>query len=544
MYKATCAAVLVLALSAAHWLPASAQYPPPNGSCPLYSTAATAIAGDRLTLSTTLLDVAGLPVPFVNVLFRVDSQPGTDAGVGSLDQDFVFIKTDAQGRASTGAYVGTTPGTVIFGLDCGATGASRASISVSANPAVTPSPTAVPTSTPTATPSTPTQTPVTAPNDNFANAFSFSSFPFSDRVDDRAATSETGEPTCVGHSVWYRFTPSANAVVRIDTGGSDFDTALGVFTGSAITGLTGLGCDNNGLDARLSKLTLQVTGGTTYYIQAGGFGASTGSTLKVNLGSATLPPDAFVVALECGNGLGVSCAVPLPASGAVDVAVKIVNQSGSPHQIAAFNFDIYDADPTRLAVSGTPPNRDTTALPSTAWSCGSPPAVSDTGLFDKPDSFLGCFVQSGTGDLLPSGSATTIGVVHYSKAATSPGTVHLTLFSVSAADENAASIASCDVLNFNASPPLAPDVIGPCVDVDIVFVAAPAVPLGQASTAAASYCPDLNADHKINSTDQLILAQHFSNVGGPKYVLDFDVNKDGNINSTDMLIQAKVYGPC
>ena len=54
----------------------------------------------------------------------------------------------------------------------------------------------------------------------------------------------------------------------------------------------------------------------------------------------------------------------------------------------------------------------------------------------------------------------------------------------------------------------------------------------------------VNDDTKVNSTDQLIVAQSFGPRGGPKYVPDFDVNKDGNINSTDQLIQAKVYGPC
>jgi hypothetical protein len=54
----------------------------------------------------------------------------------------------------------------------------------------------------------------------------------------------------------------------------------------------------------------------------------------------------------------------------------------------------------------------------------------------------------------------------------------------------------------------------------------------------------LNNDLTVNSTDQLMVAQTFSNAGSTKYVVDFDVNKDGRINSTDMLVQAKVYGPC
>ena len=54
----------------------------------------------------------------------------------------------------------------------------------------------------------------------------------------------------------------------------------------------------------------------------------------------------------------------------------------------------------------------------------------------------------------------------------------------------------------------------------------------------------LNNDTKVNSTDQLMVAQSFGPKSGPKYVADFDVNKDANINSTDLLIQAKLFGLC
>lgn len=54
----------------------------------------------------------------------------------------------------------------------------------------------------------------------------------------------------------------------------------------------------------------------------------------------------------------------------------------------------------------------------------------------------------------------------------------------------------------------------------------------------------VNADTKVNSTDQLIVAKAFGPKTGPNYAPDFDINKDAIINSTDELIQAKVYGPC
>ena len=465
------------------------------------------------------------------------------------------------------------------------------------------------------------------------------------------------------------------------------------------------------------------------------------------------PTPPFVVALDCGNGPGVNCTVNV-GSGALDVAVKLLNQSGASKELAAFNFDVYDPDTTRLAVSATIPARDTAGLAATGWGCSSPPAQPDTGLFTDPgaaDSFLGCFIQSGTGDISTNGTTKGIGVVHYTKVATTAGTVSLLLFNVSFADVNSVNLMSCDITNTDVSPPAAPTVSGPCLNLSIVFVVpptstpcagtcptltptstqtptstptptntptatatpcsdtdcdgvpdltdnCPSVPnpdqknsrpnvldlsiygklfndttvlnstrlgdacnddidgdgipdvlessigpggffhsscpaasananstkldtdgdgftdgaeclLGTDPASAASHpltnyglfdtdhdglpdalevtlgtnpsnpdtdgdklldgveflrygsdplnphsdgdiCTDgkeaasVNDDTKVNSTDQLIVAQSFSNAGAPKYVLDFDVNRDGHINSTDLLIQAKVYGPC
>lgn len=54
----------------------------------------------------------------------------------------------------------------------------------------------------------------------------------------------------------------------------------------------------------------------------------------------------------------------------------------------------------------------------------------------------------------------------------------------------------------------------------------------------------VNDDKKVNSTDQLVIAQSFGVIGSAKYNLDFDVNRDDKINSTDQLIVAKNYGVC
>ncbi len=51
-----------------------------------------------------------------------------------------------------------------------------------------------------------------------------------------------------------------------------------------------------------------------------------------------------------------------------------------------------------------------------------------------------------------------------------------------------------------------------------------------------------NADTNVNSTDMLMLAQHFGNVA-PGWG-DLDLNGDGKINSTDQLFVSKRFGQC
>ena len=87
----------------------------------------------------------------------------------------------------------------------------------------------------------------------------------------------------IASTVWYAFTPPTPGEIVIDTQGSDFNTALAVYTGDDIYGLTNLACNDGVEDAAV--VTLQVTGGQTYYIQAGGVNGATGS-LALNVSEA------------------------------------------------------------------------------------------------------------------------------------------------------------------------------------------------------------------------------------------------------------------
>ena len=100
------------------------------------------------------------------------------------------------------------------------------------------------------------------------------------------ATLETGEPrpcASIGGTVWFTWTPSASGTATIDTMGSGYDTALAVYTGSSLTALTSVGCNDDISSTDLdSRVSFSATSGVTYRIQAGGYNGATGSlTLKV-----------------------------------------------------------------------------------------------------------------------------------------------------------------------------------------------------------------------------------------------------------------------
>ena len=106
------------------------------------------------------------------------------------------------------------------------------------------------------------------------------------------ATTESGEPSpCAGiaNTVWFTWTPSVSGTATFDTVGSAYDTALAVYTGTSLTGLTNLGCnDDISSTDQDSRLSLSVTAGTNYRIQVGGYQGATGSlTFRVTAPTST-----------------------------------------------------------------------------------------------------------------------------------------------------------------------------------------------------------------------------------------------------------------
>jgi len=132
-------------------------------------------------------------------------------------------------------------------------------------------------------------------NDNFAAAAALG-VPGSASAQTQSATTEVGEPrpcASIGQTVWYRVVPGSSGTLTASTAGSGFDTALALYSGSSLTALTVLGCnDDVDLGGDLtSRVSANVTAGRTYYLQAGGYNGDNGSlALNVSMGGTTPPP--------------------------------------------------------------------------------------------------------------------------------------------------------------------------------------------------------------------------------------------------------------
>lgn len=123
------------------------------------------------------------------------------------------------------------------------------------------------------------------PNDNRANAIVLTGASGRLVASNVDATKEAGEANHAGNaggkSIWFSITPAANANVRIDTVGTDFDTTMSLYVGSSSTVAAG----NDNLSTSIygaghggytqSRLNLNLTGGTTYLIAVDGWNPGT-----------------------------------------------------------------------------------------------------------------------------------------------------------------------------------------------------------------------------------------------------------------------------
>jgi autotransporter-associated beta strand protein len=126
----------------------------------------------------------------------------------------------------------------------------------------------------------PSQTPPA--NDNFANRITLIGSHLSNVPGSNiGATAEPGEPfhaDGIGEkSVWWTWTAPASGGLTLTTQGSTIDTLLAVYTGTSVDNLTFIAAnDEDPLSIYTSRITCNVTAGTSYQIAVDGFEGEAG----------------------------------------------------------------------------------------------------------------------------------------------------------------------------------------------------------------------------------------------------------------------------
>jgi hypothetical protein len=177
-------------------------------------------------------------------------------------------------------------------------------------------------------------------NDDFANATPLVAGAPTIHTDNLGATGEPNEPApahgsvtpdqCANpgdapdcsSSIWFTFTPDQSVSYSIETCdlGTELDTVLGVYTGTALNALTEVGSNDDacpgGYGPHGSRVQFTATSGTTYYVQVQGYSDvrgplylrayDTASPPAATTDTQILRADSFAQAKAIGNNQDVS----------------------------------------------------------------------------------------------------------------------------------------------------------------------------------------------------------------------------------------------
>jgi hypothetical protein len=136
---------------------------------------------------------------------------------------------------------------------------------------------------------------VSAPpsNDDFVNAKTVGTVPYTDTLDTSGAINQGDGPSVPGlcdnkqllkgyKNVWYKYTPSSTRLVYMDALGStppagtvdEYDTYMAVWTGPNINSLTLVTCDDDTVAGLQSQVGFTAQASVTYYIEVAQFAGS------------------------------------------------------------------------------------------------------------------------------------------------------------------------------------------------------------------------------------------------------------------------------
>lgn len=122
------------------------------------------------------------------------------------------------------------------------------------------------------------------PNDDFNNATVISQIPATITEEVSHATTAFDDPFCGtrNQTVWFAFTPTQTMFLEANTFGSNYDTTLGVFTGSR-GALTQIACNDDSNGTFQSRVRFNAVAGVTYYFEVSSFLSVTSANLVFNL---------------------------------------------------------------------------------------------------------------------------------------------------------------------------------------------------------------------------------------------------------------------
>ena len=126
------------------------------------------------------------------------------------------------------------------------------------------------------------------------------------------ATQSGQNPGCGGNTdpydIWYAYTPSASGIAMFDLCGSTFDTRLAIWDACGGNVLDCNDDDGPACSGLQSSIEMEVTFGTTYYVQVGGYNANTGD------GDLTIQVIPSPVNDDCANATPINEVTDLPFS--------------------------------------------------------------------------------------------------------------------------------------------------------------------------------------------------------------------------------------
>ncbi len=119
------------------------------------------------------------------------------------------------------------------------------------------------------------------PNDDFAAATGLSGATGSVSGTNAGATLELSEPFHAGNvgdaSVWFRLTAPGDGFLSMDTFGSDFNTLLAIYTGTAVNALTEIDANDDAVGAQSAIHDARVFAGVTYSVVIAGVWDASGN---------------------------------------------------------------------------------------------------------------------------------------------------------------------------------------------------------------------------------------------------------------------------